>query len=429
MNLENLQPIIMAGGKGTRMQSVSNDIPKPMICVAGKPVLEHQLNFLLECNFKSVTISIGHLGQVIKNYFGNGEKFGLKIRYIEEFEPLGSAGALRFSLEQPNLLMVINGDILFNFDFQRMLAFHRKNSADITLFTHPNNHPFDSSVLDVQNGRIVKWYNKEDLRENIPNRVNAGIHLIERDALELNSPIWNKKKIDLDRDILKPSVASKKIFAYDSPEYVKDMGTPERLKLVEEDFYSGIIAAKNLKNPQRAIFLDRDGTINKQMGFITKPEQIELIEGASEAIKMINRSPYLAIVVSNQSVIARGDCTFDDMKKINNRLAMLLGENRAYLDDIIFCPHHTDKGFQGEVLALKINCDCRKPKPGMLLKMAEKYNIDLAKSYMIGDDIRDVEAGLSAGCNSIYIGENTMLNCHKSKNLLEAVRFILNVTV
>ena len=427
--MQNFQLVIMAGGKGTRIRSVAENIPKPMIEVAGKPVLERQIEFFSRRGVKDITISIGYLGNVIKNYFGDGEKFGVKIRYIEENEPLGSAGALRFTQAKPGLLLVVNGDILFNFNLQRMLDFHKEKSADITLFTHPNHHPYDSSIIDANDdARIFKWYNKEDLRENIPNRVNAGIPLINRDALDLNSEIWKKQKVDLDREILKPGISKKKIFAYDSPEYVKDMGTPDRLQRVGQDFYSGIIAAKNLENPQRAIFLDRDGTLNKHIGFITRPEQIELLEDVPNALKIINRSSYLAIVVSNQPVIARGECTFAEMKKIHNRLEMLLGEHGAYLDDIIFCPHHTDKGFPGEVAELKFDCDCRKPKPGMILKMAEKYNIDLKSSYMIGDSVRDVEAGIAAGCTPIYIGEKILQNCQQEKNLLKAVNFIFNNT-
>ena len=428
--MQEFQLVIMAGGKGTRIRSVAEDIPKPMIQVAGKSVLEHQIDFFSKRGVKNITISVGHLGHVIKKYFGDGERFGVKIKYIEEEEPLGSAGALKFTDEEPNLLMVVNGDILFNFDLQRMLNFHKEKFADITLFTHPNHHPYDSSIIDADDdGRILKWYNKEDFRENVPNRVNAGIHLINREALDLNSEIWLKKKVDLDREILKPNVAKKKIFAYDSPEYVKDMGTPDRLKRVEEDFFSGIISAKNLEKKQFAIFLDRDGTINKHVGFITKPEQIELLEGAAEAIKKINQSSYLAIVVSNQPVVARGECTFEELKKIHNRLEMLLGEKGAYLDDIIFCPHHPDKGFVGEVSELKIDCDCRKPKPGMILKAAEKYNIDLKNSCVIGDDLRDMKAGIAAGCKTIFIGEKNKINCQNfsyAENLFQAVKFFFN---
>ena len=258
--------------------------------------------------------------------------------------------------------------------------------------------------------------------------MNAGIHLISRKVLNFDSDVWLKSKVDLDRDILKPAIATKRVFAYDSPEYVKDMGTPERYRQVEADFQSGIIAKKNLRRSQRAIFLDRDGTLNRHIGFLNKPSQLELLEGVAQAVKLINQSQYLAIVVSNQPVIARGECTFAEMRQIHNRLESLLGAQGAYLDAITFCPHHPESGFDGEVKALKIPCECRKPKPGMLLKMAEKYNIDLTNSYMIGDDLRDVEAGISAGCRSIYMGEKISTlptDCKNFPNLFVAVKFIL----
>lgn len=414
-----LKLVINAGGKGTRIQQIANNIPKPLIKIANKPVLEHQLNFFSQFGIKSAIITISHLGNLIKEYFGDGSKFDMQIDYIEEHQPLGTAGALKFLKNQFETLLLVNGDILFDFDLQRMLNYHFKKSADITLFTHSNQHPFDSSVIDTDDdGRIIRWLNKEDVRDNYPNRVNAGIHLINHSALNFNSNIWLNDKIDLDRDILKPNILTKKIFAYDSPEYVKDMGTPERFYQVEKDLLNGILHSKNLNLKQKAIFLDRDGTINKYKGFITQPDQIELIDGVAEAIKLINQSEYLAIIVTNQPVIARGECSFNDLKRIHNQLEMLLGEQSAYVDDIIFCPHHTDKGFDGEIPELKFDCNCRKPKPGMLIQMAEKYNINLNDSFMIGDDIRDVEAGINAGCKSIYVG---------NENLLEAVKLILEV--
>ncbi|MBR1420331.1 MAG: HAD-IIIA family hydrolase [Selenomonadaceae bacterium] len=425
MNDTNLQVVIMAGGRGTRIQSIASDIPKPMIRVCGVPVLEHQLKFFSRAGIKNVTISIGYLGTVIKDYFGDGNQFGVHIDYIEENEPLGTAGALRFLSDKADLFLIVNGDILFDFDLYRMLEYHNLKSADATLFTHPNQHPYDSAVIDANvDGRIVRWFNKEEERSDVPNRVNAGIHMLSRDFLDFGSEIWRKSKVDLDRDILKPNISRKKIFAYDSPEYVKDMGTPERYHRVSADFESGIISAKNLKNRQKAIFIDRDGTINEYVGYVNCPEQLELIDGVSEALRLINQSSYIAIIASNQPVIARGECSFDEMKRIHDHLQMLLGMEGVYVDDIIFCPHHPDKGFAGEVTELKFDCDCRKPKPGMLLKMAEKYNIDLSQSYMIGDSLRDVEAGIAAGCQSIYIGEESVTNCHCSKDLLEAVKYI-----
>lgn len=182
---------------------------------------------------------------------------------------------------------------------------------------------------------------------------------------------------------------------------------PDRYYEVEHDLKSGKIAARNLKNKQKAIFLDRDGTINVYKGFLTKPEDFELIPGVAEAIRQINHSGYLAVVVSNQPVIARGDCSFDELRTIHNKMETLLGKEKAFIDAIYYCPHHPDKGFGGERPEYKFDCDCRKPKPGLLLQAAEEWNIELAASYMIGDSDRDIEAGQAAGCKqSILIERN-----------------------
>ena len=195
------------------------------------------------------------------------------------------------------------------------------------------------------------------------------------------------------------------MFAYDSPEYCKDMGTPERFEQVSRDFQHGTVAAKNLKNKQKAVFLDRDGTINRHIGFLRKPEELELLPGAAEAIKRINESGYLAIVVTNQPVIARGEVTVEKLEVIHNKLETELGKAGAYIDGLYYCPHHPDKGFEGEIVELKIDCDCRKPKPGMILKATEDFNISLEDSWTIGDGKNDILAGKNAGCKTVLIAE------------------------
>jgi D-glycero-D-manno-heptose 1,7-bisphosphate phosphatase len=194
------------------------------------------------------------------------------------------------------------------------------------------------------------------------------------------------------------------MFCYDSPEYVKDMGTPERYRQVSEDFRRGIISSKNLRNKQRAIFLDRDGTINRYVGFLRDIREFELLPGVGEAIRKINASGYLAIVITNQPVVARGDVSMEGLSLIHDKMETLLGKEGAYLDGIYVCPHHPDRGFEGEVAELKINCDCRKPKPGLLFKAAQDFNIDLSESWMIGDSEIDVQAGRNAGCHTALIG-------------------------
>lgn len=398
-----MKAVIMAGGKGTRISAVAADIPKPMIPVGGKPVLEHQINCLKEQGFKEVILIVGHLGHIIKEYFKDGKWLGVTIQYYQEKEPLGTAGALFYFKEiLTEDFLLMNGDIIIDIDFHRFVKYHKEKGAIASLLTHPNSHPYDSALIDAdETGKILKWTHKEEKRDTYKNRVNAGVHILSTELLSL---IDEPKKIDLDRDILKPLVETGRLYAYDSPEYVKDMGTPERYQMVCDDYEKGKVTAKNLLNKQKAIFLDRDGTINKYRGFITAPDQLELIEGVAAAIRKINESGYLAIIVSNQPVVARGECTFADLRKIHDKLETELGKQGAYVDDIFYCPHHPDRGFEGERIELKIDCDCRKPKPGMLLQAAEKYNIDLKKSYMVGDSYRDVEAGLAAGVRCIYLG-------------------------
>ena len=260
---------------------------------------------------------------------------------------------------------------------------------------HPNGHPYDSSLLvteklppqvpggnPVDTHRVVKWMNKEDERLYYKNRVNAGIEIISPLLLQETMKHFVPRhpeipdKIDLDRDVLKPNIPTGKLYAYDTPEYIKDMGT-----------------------------------------FLRSADDFELLPGAAEAVKMINKSGYLAIVVTNQPVIARGECSWEELQKIHNKMETELGKEGAFLDGIYVCPHHKDKGFEGERPEYKFDCDCRKPKAGLFLQAAKDFNIDLSQSIMIGDSDRDVEAGKNAGCmTSIKVLENegnTLLNTVK----------------
>lgn len=399
-----MKVVIMAGGKGTRMLSIASDIPKPMIPIEGRPVLEHEIECLCEQGFTDILITVGHLENVIMDYFGDGLKFGVHITYYFEKEPLGNAGALFQVKDQlTDDFLLLNADAMFDIDFNRFVQYHKTHDAVATLFTHPNSHPYDSGVIIADEHMAVrKWLAKEDERpEYFKNRVNAGLHVLNKRILEQTV---EGGKIDLDRQLLKPLAGTGQMYCYDSPEYVKDMGTPERYYAVCKDFANGIVKARNLKNRQKAIFLDRDGTINEYVGFLTDIKEFRLLDGVAEAIRKINASGYLAIVVTNQPIIARGEVSFTELQEIHNKMETLLGAEGAYIDAIYFCPHHPDKGFEGERVEYKISCDCRKPKPGMLLKAAEDFNIDLSRSWMVGDGKNDVEAGKNAGCKTVLIG-------------------------
>lgn len=401
-----MKTVIMAGGRGTRIASIAHDIPKPMLPIEGIPVLEHEIGCLRQQGFDDIILTVGHLGQRIVDYFGDGSgcspatgwPFGVKIQYYFEQEPLGNAGALfRLRDKLTEDFLLLNGDVMFDVDFHRFVAYHKRMGGLATLFAHPNSHPYDSGLLVAgADGSVAQWLAKEDARPAYyQNLVNAGLHVLHPSVLA--RPVTGPR-VDLDRDLLKPMAGSGRMFAYNSPEYVKDMGTPERYHDVCRDFSSGLVHKRNLLHKQKAIFLDRDGTINRYVGFLRNIDEFELLPGAAEAVALINASGYLAVVITNQPVIARGEVSEEELRQIHNKMETLLGLEGAYLDGIYVCPHHPEHGFAGERPELKIVCECRKPKPGLLLQAASDLNIDLASSWMIGDSESDLLAGRAAGC-------------------------------
>ena len=414
-----MKTVIMAGGRGTRISSVASDIPKPMIKIGGKPVLEREIECLQRQGFTDIIITVSHLAEHIIRYFGDGAAFGVTISYFIEETPLGNAGSLfRLRDQLTEDFLLLNADAVFDVDFHRFVAYHKAKGGLATLFVHANSHPYDSGLLIAdETGRVTQWLAKEDERPRwYSNCVNAGLHIINPVVLDMSgidagligSQVDGSGrifKVDLDRQILKPLCRTGRLFCYDSPEYVKDMGTPDRYKNACEDYEKGRITARNLLNRQKAVFLDRDGTINRYVGFLRNIDDFELLPGVAEAIRQINERGYLAVVATNQPVIARGEVTVDQLREIHNKMETLLGNEGAYLDAIYFCPHHPDKGFPNEVAELKRECGCRKPKPGMLLKAAKDLNIDLQESWMVGDGKNDIEAGKAAGCRTALIGE------------------------
>lgn len=400
-----MQAVIMAGGKGTRLRAITNDeIPKPMAPIAGKPILQWQVEALRRGGVTDVILVVGHLGEKIEEFFGDGSAFGVNVSYYREEQPLGTAGALAElggRLEETFLLVF--GDTIFDVSIPRMLAFHREKGALATLFVHPNSHPFDSDiVLRDPDGRVRELLSKHEERTGwYDNCVNAGFYIVQR---ELCERIPKGEKTDLEKQLLWPTAKEGgKIYAYLSPEYIKDVGTPERIAVAEEELRTGVVAARNLERLQRCVFLDRDGTVNEYRGLVSQPEQLELEKNAAEAIRRLNRSGYLAIIVTNQPVVARGMCSVEDVERIHDKLKTLLGQQGAYLDAVLFCPHHPDKGYPEENPAYKIPCHCRKPDIGMLEECVKKYNIDLSRSWMVGDTTMDLQTGKNAGTRTALV--------------------------
>jgi D,D-heptose 1,7-bisphosphate phosphatase len=425
------QAVILAGGKGTRLGALAEHRPKALVDIAGKPLIVHQFEVLKRYGVDRVLILTGHLGSVLEDEIGDGSHFGLNVTYRREPEPLGTAGSLK---DAEDLLdeefFVVYGDIIFDIDLGRLARFHTAHSAVATLVVHPNDHPYDSDVVEVDaESRITAFHTKTREPDRlVPNLVNAGLYLLSKECLaEIAKGVF----ADFGLDVFPAMLAQgRTLAAYNTPEYAKDAGTVGRREAVSADVLSGKVARRNIGGRQKAVFLDRDGVIIEERGDAVRRGDVQLLPGVAEAIAALDKSDYLVLVVTNQPGIAKGFVTAAEVADVHKSIDMALGAERAYLHGYYVCPHHPERGFPGEISELKIVCDCRKPKPGLLLRAAEQYNIDLSQSYMIGDRSVDIEAGRSAGTRTI--GVRTGYGCQDGivptlpdqlcDDLLQAVR-------
>lgn len=418
-----MQLVIIAGGKGTRLGL--KDIPKPMVKIGDKPLLEHQIDLAKRYGVDEVFILSGHLANVIEEYFGDGSKFGVKIHHVIEPYPLGTAGSLKLLEGKLNdRFLVFYGDVVMDFDIASFVEFDKQYDSIGTTIIHPNDHPYDSDLLEInKNNKVTKVLPKPHQDgEYYQNLVNAAVYIFSQKIFEY---IEEGVSQDFGKHILSKVVdAGETLIGYKTPEYIKDMGTADRFEAVKSDFLTGKVARLNKQNKRPCIFLDRDGVINKDMDSKPLCKDFELLDGVAEAIKSINKSDYLSVVVTNQPMIAKGFVTFEEVENTHKKMETLLGEQHAYLNGIYYCPHHPVKGFDGEIKELKIDCECRKPKAGMLFRATKDLNIDLENSWMIGDSQRDIDAGKNANCRTISIKKDLGAD-YIAQDLNDAVNYIL----
>ena len=399
------QLVILAGGLGTRLAVELGDRPKPLADIAARPVLEHQIVLARDHGFEDVQLLIHHRAEAIQDALGDGARFDVRIDYHIEREPLGTAGAVLAALPAlAERFAVAYGDTIFDVDLDRMWRHHAQSNAAVTLFAHPNDHPHDSDLVAIDSDGAVTGFHPHPRPPDLylPNLVNAALYVMDRAALEPWAPPY--EPLDFAHDLFPRLLeAGAAIHGYRSREYIKDMGTPDRLARVEQDVRSGLVERLALRNRVPAIFLDRDGTLNVEKNHLADAERLELLPDIPAPIRRMNRAGRLAVLITNQPVIARGDCSETDLERIHAKLETLLGEEGAYLDGIYYCPHHPDKGFAGERPELKRVCDCRKPATGLIELATEQLHIDTADSWMVGDRTADIQLARNAGVRALLV--------------------------
>jgi D,D-heptose 1,7-bisphosphate phosphatase len=399
--------VILAGGLGSRMAAELKSLPKALAAIDGQPLLHRQLRLLSHHGFGRAVILVRHGAAEIRRACGNGEAWGLSIEYAEEAQPRGTAGAVLEALERlPERFLVMYGDTVLNVDLTRFWHWHLNANCAASLLVHPNDHPHDSDLVEVDRAsRIIAFHpypHPPGIEFN--NLINGALYVVEREALRLYRALAGNGTCDFARHLFPAMLADGVcLSAYRSREYIKDAGTPTRLASVNADVRSGRVERGSIETSAPAVFLDRDGTINLDVPYLNAPEQFQLIPGVAGAIRRLNRTGYLTVVITNQPVIARGEADEQTLRAIHNRMDTLLGAEGAYLDALYYCPHHPDRGYPGERVELKVACTCRKPAIGLVSQACRDLNIALEQSWLVGDSTVDVETARRAGLKSVLV--------------------------
>lgn len=370
-----MEAIVLAGGFGTRLAHIISDVPKPMAPVCGRPFLRFILDDLQSKGIERVILAVGYLHDIIYNFFGNQYR-GMEILYSLEDTPLFTGGAIKKALElcKEDRVLVVNGDTYFEADIQKMYAIE---APLVMAVKRLKNFSRYGTVL-VEQGNITGFKEKQPCTEGL---INGGIYLIRRNLLRNIA----KTRFSFETEILEAYYKDISIVAIESEGYFIDIGIPEDYAIAQKTMrsYTGL---------NKAVFFDRDGTINVDVHYLYEPQKLQFIDGIPEFIHKWNEWGYKVIVVTNQAGIARGYYNETDMRSLHCYMNEQLKQYRAHIDAFYFCPHHPD--FTGP-------CHCRKPEPGMIEQAIREFDLDPAQSILFGDKEWDLEAAKRCGIYGI----------------------------
>jgi mannose-1-phosphate guanylyltransferase / phosphomannomutase len=391
---------IIAGGFGTRAASMTGDrIPKALLPVGGIPIVFRQMRVLRQEGVTHLTVLGGHLGALLQTALEpEAAALGLALRVIVEEEPLGTGGCLTALAPVEREILLVYGDMLFDVALTPLHEFHRRKAALVTIVSHPNDHPRSSDVIVEHEGLVQAILAHSSPRQHdYRNLVPAGIYLASPAFFPLVKP---GLKADMIKDVLPGLLAAgAPVAAYNTPEYLRDVGSPGRHELAERDLAAGIVAARNRAHLRPAIFFDCDGVLNEEPGDpgVVKADDVRLVAGAGSAVRRAHEAGMLTVAITNRPQVAKGLVSFAELDQILGRLEALLAQDGGVLDRVYFCPHHPDAGFAGEVPALKIRCECRKPGSLLFRQALADLPINQSSSMLVGDSLRDIAAARGVG--------------------------------
>ena len=380
------QAVIFSGGKGERLRPITDTIPKPMVTFHGKPFLEYIINQLKHQGIEEIVLLVGYLADVIEEYFGTGKSQGVKIKY--SYSPVESETGDRLKNAKDLLdseFMLLYCDNYCPINLPSMIAEFRRSQCTSLITVYNNNDMFTRNNVKVNPTGYVETY---DPTRTLPklNGVEIGYSITKRDIID-QIPDTNTR---FEHYIYPLLCREGNLFAYRTNHRYYSIGSSDRLASTEA-----------FLKPQKAVILDRDGVLNKkapQAQYIKSWDEFEWLPGSLDALRIFKQAGYKIIVVTNQPGIARGLMNESDLTDIHTKMINEANEQSSTIDHIYYCPHGWDEG-----------CLCRKPQPGMLFSAQKDHHLDLTKTLFIGDDKRDEQASISAGCEFAFVTEAVRL--------------------
>lgn len=367
------QALILVGGRGTRLGSLVDNTPKPLLPVSGQPFLKYIVDAVSRHGFTDILLLAGYRAEAVDEFATTNTTAQVRIRSITEPTPLGTGGALvAASQHLKSSFLLINGDTFFDINFNDVILAAQSNAlAKLALSKVPDTARYGRVTLQGDN--IVAMQEKN---QPGPGSINGGIYHLRKEAVLRLPPGVSS----IENDLFPKLAAENKLEGKSFSGFFLDIGIPSDFTRAQTELPKRMW--------RKAVFLDRDGVLNRDVGYAHKPPQIEWVLGAKTLVKRLNDAGYLVFVVTNQAGIARGLYAAEDVETLHQWMQDELRKSGAHIDAFYYCPHHPD--FTGP-------CTCRKPEPGMITRALAEWPVDLAGSFLIGDKPTDIEAARRAG--------------------------------
>lgn len=387
------QAVILVGGRGSRLGTMTEVAPKPLLDVGGRPFLDYVIENFLRFGINDIILLAGYLGEQMVRYAERMAGPDITITCLIDPTPLGTAGALRHAESYLHeQFFVCNGDTFFDINLLDMELEHARHSEHVGVMALRGISDVGRYSVATLSGDRISGFGERGI-SGAPGVINGGLYVLRREVLQ-----WIDGPSSLEADVFPRLAAQSRLLGKVYDRFFLDIGIPHDFAMAQETF------PQCLRRP--AAFLDRDGVLNDDHGYVHRPEQFVWTDGAPEAIKLLNDHGYLVLVVTNQAGVARG---YYDETAVHALHSWIDGELRgsgAHIDAYYYCPHHPE----GAVPLYAQHCECRKPGPGMLQRALQDWDIDLARSFLIGDKTSDLEAAQTVGLQGHIFAQGSLFD-------------------